>query len=75
MYYFIRKVEKYYYLFRRIYEIVTKKHYKLSNEHQLQIAIKAINNTIKLNRLILILLIFEAYFKIIKLDFLNPSIK
>ena len=34
----------------------------------MQIAIKIINNIIKLNKLILILLIFEIYSKIIKIN-------
>jgi len=41
----------------------------------LQIAIKAINNIIKLNKLILTLLVFKAYLKITKLNFPNPIIK
>ena len=37
--------------------------------------IKAINNIIKLNKLISTLLVFGAYFKITELNSLNPIIK
>ena len=71
----INKIKRYYHLLRYAYEIVIKKHLKLFNANQLQIAIKAINNIIKLNKLIPMLLIFKAYFKITKLNPPNPIIK
>lgn len=73
--YLISKVKKYHRLLRRAYEIVTKKHPKLSNANQLQIVIKAINDIIKLNELIPTLLVFGAYFKITELDPFNSIIK
>ena len=74
-YYSIDKVKRYYQLLRRAYKIITKKHSKLSNANQLQIAIKAINNIIKSNELIPTLLVFEAYLKITELNPPNPIIK
>ena len=57
-------MERYYYLLRYAYEIVTKEYLKLFDANQLQIVIKAINDTIESNRLIPTLLIFGAYLKI-----------
>ncbi|PVH70940.1 hypothetical protein DL98DRAFT_436115, partial [Cadophora sp. DSE1049] len=74
-YHFISKIKKYYRPFRRTYKIITEKHFKLNNENRLQITIKAVNNTTSPSKLILILLIFKAYFKIIKLNLLNLSVK
>ena len=46
---------------RRIYEIISLKLKGISKELILQIAIKAINNSAGLNRLIPILLVFSVY--------------
>ena len=63
----ISKVERYYALLRRLYEILQDElqNKKLDKEVILQIAIKAINDIARLNKLILILLIFGLYPKII----------
>ena len=57
----IRKVEHYYTVLRRAYQIVSKKLLNLDKEMALQIAIKAVNNIIGPNRLIPTLLIFSAF--------------
>jgi hypothetical protein len=45
----------------RAYKIISLKLEDVSKEFTLQIAVKAINNSTSLNRLILILLVFNAY--------------
>ena len=57
----IRKVEWYYILLRRIYKIISLELKGASKELTLQIAIKAINDSAGLDRLIPILLAFSAY--------------
>ena len=46
---------------RRVYKIISLKLKGISKELTLQMAVKAINNFISLNRLIPILLVFGAY--------------
>ncbi|PVH69932.1 hypothetical protein DL98DRAFT_437978, partial [Cadophora sp. DSE1049] len=74
-YYFISKIKRYYYPFYYTYEIVTEEYFKLNNENRLQIAVKTINDTTGPSKLILILLIFEVYLRIIELDLLNLLVK
>jgi hypothetical protein len=57
----IRKVEQYYALLRRIYKIISLELEDASKELTLQIAVKAINNSAGLDRLVPILLVFSAY--------------
>ena len=63
----ISKVERYYALLRRLYKILQDKlqDEKLDKEIILQIAIKAINDITRLDKLVLMLLIFRSYLKII----------
>jgi hypothetical protein len=60
-YWLIRKVERYYIVLHCAYQIVSKELPNLDKEIALQIAIKAVNNTAGLNRLILTLLVFSAF--------------
>ena len=57
----IRKVKHYYVVLYYVYQIVSKELPDLNKEMVLQIAVKAINNIVGLNRLILILLVFSAF--------------
>jgi len=57
----IRKVERYYAPLRRIYKIISLELRDASKKLTLQIAVKAINNSASLDRLIPILLVFSAY--------------
>ena len=57
----IKKVEWYYMLLYYIYKIISLKLKSASKKFTLQMAVKAINNFISLNRLILILLVFSTY--------------
>ena len=57
----IRKVEQYYILLCYIYKIISSELKGASKELTLQMAVKAINNSTSLNRLVFILLIFSAY--------------
>ncbi|PVH68037.1 hypothetical protein DL98DRAFT_442143, partial [Cadophora sp. DSE1049] len=74
-YYFISKIKRYYRPFCRTYKIVTEEYFKLNNKNRLQMVIKAVNNIVSLSKLILILLVFGVYPKIIKLDLPNLSVK
>ena len=57
----IRKVERYYTPLRRVYKIISLELEDASKELTLQIAVKAINDSASLDRLIPILLVFSAY--------------
>jgi len=57
----IRKVERYYTLLHRVYKIISLELKDASEELTLQIAVKAVNNSAGLDRLIPILLVFSAY--------------
>ena len=57
----IRKVERYYIVLCRAYQIIFKELPNLNKEMALQIAVKAVNNTAGLNGLVLILLVFGAF--------------
>jgi hypothetical protein len=63
----ISKVERYYILLKHLYKILQDKlqDEKLDKEVILQIAVKAINDTIRPDKLVLTLLIFRSYPKII----------
>ena len=74
-YYFISKVKRYHRSLRYAYEIVIIKQLELFNANWLQIVVKAINDIIGSNGLILTLLIFEAYLKITELDLPNPTVE
>ena len=57
----VKKVEWYYMPLYYIYKIISLKLKGVSKELTLQMAIKAVNNSASLNRLIPILLVFSAY--------------
>ena len=57
----IKKVEWYYIPLYCIYEIISLKLKSASKELTLQMAVKAVNNSINLNGLIPILLVFGTY--------------
>ena len=57
----IKKVEWYYMLLYYIYKIISSELKSASKELTLQIAVKAVNNSANLDRLISILLVFGAY--------------
>ena len=57
----IKKVKHYYTVLHCTYQIVSKELPNLDKKIALQIAIKAINNIVGLNRLVLILLVFSAF--------------
>ena len=61
-------VERYYRLIRRIYSIITTKIPNISNDIALQIAFKAINDTIRPDKLVLTLLVYSTYPQITKHD-------
>ena len=57
----VRKVEWYYILLRRVYKIISLELKGASKELTLQIAVKAVNNSASLDRLVPTLLVFGAY--------------
>jgi len=57
----IGKVERYYTPLHRVYKIISLELEDTSKELTLQIAVKAINNSASLDRLVPILLVFSAY--------------
>jgi len=57
----VRKVERYYVPLHRIYKIISLELKGTSKELILQMAVKAINDSISPNRLIPTLLVFSAY--------------
>ena len=57
----IRKVKQYYMPLHYIYEIISSELKGTSEELTLQMAVKAVNNSTSLDRLIPILLVFSAY--------------
>jgi hypothetical protein len=63
----ISKVERYYALLRRLYKILQDElqKEKLNKKVILQMAIKAINNITRPDKLVLTLLVFRSYLKII----------
>ena len=67
-------VKRYYRLIRRAYTIIIAKIPGISKDIALQIAFKAINNTARLNKLVLILLVYSAYLQITEYDPLLASI-
>jgi len=54
-------VERYYTLLHRVYKIISLELEDASKELTLQIAVKAVNNSAGLDRLVPILLVFGAY--------------
>jgi hypothetical protein len=67
----INIVERYYSLIRYVYQIIVFEIPELNKNIALQMAFKAINNLAGLNSLVLTLLVFKAYLKIIKSDALS----
>ena len=57
----IRKVEWYYILLHYIYKIISSELKGASKKLTLRMAVKAVNNSTSLDRLIPILLVFSAY--------------
>jgi predicted ATP-grasp superfamily ATP-dependent carboligase len=57
----IRKVERYYIVLCCVYQIVSKELPNLNKEIALQMAVKAVNNIVGLNGLVLTLLVFSAF--------------
>jgi hypothetical protein len=61
-------VKRYYRLIRKAYSIIIAKILNISKDIVLQMAFKAINNIVRLNRLVLTLLVYSAYPQITEHD-------
>jgi hypothetical protein len=71
---FIGMVERYHSLIRRAYQIIISEIPELDKDMALQMAFKAINNSAGPDGLVLTLLVFGAYPKIIKSDAPSSSV-
>jgi hypothetical protein len=67
-YNFIGIVKRYYGLIRRAYQIIVSEIPELNKDMALQMAFKAINNSAGPDSLVLTLLVFEAYLRMIESD-------
>jgi len=70
----IKKVKQYHAPLRHVYKIISLELEGISKELILQIAIKAINNSASLDRLISTLLVFSAYPQITNNSPLSPPV-
>jgi hypothetical protein len=61
-------IERYHGLIRRAYQIIVSEIPELDKDIALQMAFKAINNSAGLDGLVLMLLVFGAYPRMIELD-------
>ena len=60
-YWLIRKVKRYHIVLHHVYQIISEELPNLDKEMVLQIAVKAVNDIVGLNRLVLTLLVFSAF--------------
>ena len=61
-------VEQYYSLLQQVYQIIVVELLRINRDIALQMAFKALNNTISLGGLVLTLLVFSAYLQMAELD-------
>ncbi len=64
----IEMMKRYHESLRRIYSIIIIEMLIIDSESALQMSFKALNDSVELDDLILTLLVFEAYFRMIDLD-------
>jgi hypothetical protein len=70
----VGKVKRYYTLLRQAYKIICNKLRDTSAEISLQITVKAVNDSARPDRIILIFLVFSVYLRIIENSVLSPII-
>jgi hypothetical protein len=73
-YNFISIIKRYHGLIQHTYQIIVSKIPKLNKNIALQIAFKVINNSAGFDGLVLTLLVFKAYLKIVKSDTLSSTV-
>ncbi|TAQ84532.1 hypothetical protein B7494_g7146 [Chlorociboria aeruginascens] len=73
-YWSIGKVERYYIVIRRAYQIISEELPDLDKDIALQMAFKAVNDTAGPNGLVPTLLVFGAYLRMLQLDAPAPTI-
>lgn len=71
VYYLIDMIKHYYRLLQQIYSIITSEILGIKLNLVLQIIFKAINNLVSPNNLVLILLVFDNYFRMIEQNALS----
>ena len=64
----IDQIERYHGLFRRIYLIIISEISEIDSDFELQMTLKAVNDSIESHELIFTLLIFDAYSRMTKLN-------
>jgi hypothetical protein len=67
-------MERYYSPLRRVYQIIVVELPRIDRDTALQIVFKALNDTIGLDGLVPILLVFGAYLRITELDAPSPTV-
>jgi hypothetical protein len=70
----IDMIERYHDSFRRMYAIIIAKISDIDSNSTLQMTFKALNDFAELNELILTLLVFETYFRMIEMNALSSTI-
>ncbi len=70
----IEIIERYHDLFRRIYAIIIAKILDIDSNSILQMIFKALNDFANFNDLVLIFFIFDAYFRMIKMNVFSSTI-
>ena len=70
----IGMVERYYRPLQHAYQIITIEIPDINKDMALQMAFKAINDTVGLDRLVLTLLVFGAYLRMTELDVPSPTV-
>jgi hypothetical protein len=64
----IKMIERYYESLRRVYAIISTKIFDIQSDLALQMTFKVINNSMRSNELVLTLLVFDAYSRMIESD-------
>jgi hypothetical protein len=70
----IDMIERYHDSFRKVYAIIIAKISDLDSNSTLQMTFKALNDFAELNELILTLLVFETYFRMIEMNAFSSTI-
>jgi hypothetical protein len=70
----IEMIKRYHEFFRRIYAIIVAKLFEIDSNSILQMIFKTLNDSINFDDLILTLLVFDAYFRMIKMNVSSSTI-
>jgi hypothetical protein len=73
-YHSIEMIKRYHEFLRRVYAIIVAKMFEIDSNSTLQMIFKTLNDSINLNDLILTLLVFDAYFRMIEMNVSSSTI-